>query len=75
MEQVLDVSQYADIREMMGQEISKELRTCDEKTFFEKHLEVTDKLDKHFEKFAKDHNVSLKILPVSIRKVFCWRLL
>lgn len=67
LEQVLDVSKYADIREKMGQEISKELRTCDEKTFFEKHLEVTDKLDKHFEKFAKDHNVSFKN-PSSVYK-------
>lgn len=58
LEEVLDTSKNADVREKMANDICETLRTCDERTFFEKHLEVTEILEKHLEKFAKDHNVS-----------------
>lgn len=58
LDDILDTSKYAEKKAEFAQEVIKELRTCDEKRFFDMHLEVTDVLDEHFEKFAKEHNVS-----------------
>lgn len=58
LEDILDVSKNSAEKEKMAKEMYEELRTCDEKTFFDRHLEVTDILDHNFEKFAKAHNVS-----------------
>ena len=58
LEQVLDTSKYADEKAQAAQKIIHEIENCDRKTFYERHMEVTDILSAAMEEYAKDHNIS-----------------
>ena len=60
MEQILDTSQYVKDRAECAQELRNELENCDEKTFYEIHLNSQKILTPAIEKYAADHNISFK---------------
>ena len=60
LEQVLDTSNYVKDRADCAEDLRKELENCDEKRFFEIHLEYQKLLKTNIEKYAADHNISFK---------------
>lgn len=60
MEQVLDTSNYIKDKADCAEDLKKELENCDEKRFFEIHLEYQKLLKTNIEKYAADHNISFK---------------
>ena len=60
LEQILDPAQLADEKAQTTQKVAEELENCDKKTFFAKHMEVTDVLQPAIEKYAADHKISFK---------------
>lgn len=60
LEQVLDTSNYVKDKADCAEDLRKELENCDEKRFFEIHLEYQKLLKTNIEKYAADHNISFK---------------
>ena len=60
LEQVLDTSKYVKERAECAADLRKELENCDEKRFFEIHLEYQKLLKTNIEKYAADHNITFK---------------
>lgn len=60
LEQILDTSNYVKDKADCAEDLRKELENCDEKRFFEIHLEYQKLLKTNIEKYAADHNISFK---------------
>ena len=60
LEEILDTSNYVKDRAICAQELTTKLENCDEKSFYEIHLNSQKVLNKAIEEYAVKHNISYK---------------